>query len=95
MSPILSRLQADTVCWVHMLLEDSRPFGVVLAEGCEPHSIPQYALTPTGKLFACQTLKGRIDPATLLLSLQPQGFRWCFREESDTHPSAPKLQDLS
>lgn len=32
MSPILTQLQADTVCWGHVPLEDSGPLGVVLAE---------------------------------------------------------------
>lgn len=37
---------------------------------------------------ACLTLQSPVLP------LQPQGFRRCFRRESDTQPSTRKLQDL-
>lgn len=63
------------------------PLGWPLLNDLHP-SIPEYPPEPREMcFFAHQTLAGQGSSSRPpLLSLHSQGFRWCFRQESNIHP---------
>lgn len=78
----------------HLILADSRP----LTGPCYMIRASLHSRAPTWptEILCSLSAKPSREGLTLqptLLSLQSQGFRCHFRRESDTQPSAPKLQD--